>query len=911
MGLCGPEPPLSRQMPRTAMPGPPSPASMKGAAPEEEEKEEQEEEQWECAWCTDFAPHEERTEGPDGSGTLCRACGSSFGGAVEVGEPEREEGAVGRAINAVIGKSGLRLQPAAGPELEPEPELEPDGSTPLDSDGWECSWCTEWEEASDRCHGPDGPCTLCRTCAAEMDAPNQGDGAPLTLEEATSVVAPDVEAIVNRVSREVRARVAERQLQNGAEAEVGDGSAASALDAKARLLELSESGTATAMSPTETEAAADRLLGLEPGAKVKSEPDRPISSRRSPPRLPGQSSPAGSDLSLRAAEALGVARGGSGRPTDTRSVSPALAAAAARFHSPYRSARGQPVRKQAGKADSPGRQVGSAEAGLDADSSSKLSLSIASVLAESSQASVGESESSLGMASIVTQLTAIQAADRWLAQGNITPKSELLNKLATPKRVKSPPAFRPSPPPPRRGDESAGAVFDRLSTGMTAAIKEKLPEEVKKQKKLEDKQKEKHAKTKAAAAHQRKMDQVTKRMTDPSQFVGVCKHRLKEDGKGKGVLQEEAGFAEKVLEEHFISQLDTVPPKPKPRLGICRVCKLPLQSTTATVHAGCKKTQAEDIAGVAERLHSKPSRDDAVYKAKLLKKQEEAAEELEQKYLVEVKRRHKPISQDQSDKFVERQEMTRATNQQKLEEKRQRQKAEDGTNTFSPQLNQRSVKMASAQNRAGTAFERQHAWAVANHMKNHMRLKKLQLQELSEHHVKSPRLLEAAQAEYQEAMTAFDQARRELCELSQQFGHAKSWQGDGAEESGREQSAVSKRDGAASGSDVGGGAAVPEPEADPELVAGLQKEVSAADAEQSTINWAKAYADLPPDGADSPGACEADQDATSASASAADSDGHQPVQAVGHKEEKEAPALPSAVGMIRRRKGGKAASGRR
>ena len=67
-----------------------------------------------------------------------------------------------------------------------------------------------------------------------------------------------------------------------------------------------------------------------------------------------------------------------------------------------------------------------------------------------------------GMSSIVSQLTAIQAADRWLAQGNATPTSELLDKLATPKRVKSPPTEpKPSPIPTRKHDESAGAIFDR------------------------------------------------------------------------------------------------------------------------------------------------------------------------------------------------------------------------------------------------------------------------------------------------------------------------------------------------------------------------------------------------------------------------------------------------------------------
>eukprot|EP01043_Picozoa_sp_COSAG02_P028701 COSAG02_NODE_1752_length_11064_cov_16.303785_2_plen_1006_part_00 len=968
---------------------------------------------WECAWCTDFAPREERAKGPDGSETLCRACGSSFGCGSHA---EGEEGSsVGRAIDTIIGKSGLRLQPAvraAEPEPEPEPEL--GGSAAVDSDGWECSWCTEWEEAPDRCHGPDGPCTLCRTCAAEIDAPNQDHGPSLTAEQAINLVAPDVEAIVNRVSREVQARVAERQLQNEATrgavwrcerceagdsdteehhegpsgpgslcgacahryqgnsarppsaqpsslnspdaAQVSEGAAElgsqngpavahaslpSALDAKVRLLELSETaGNAPMMSPTESEAAADRLLGLESGAKVNSEPSRAAKPRRTPPRLPGNGSPMRSDLSLRAADAAsGVARRGSSSPAsahdaDARPVSPALAAAAARFHSPYRSARGKPARKQTFRADSPGRALEASVTGGEAGSSPLLSLSIASVAAAKDPASVGNSDSPLSMASIVTQLTAIQAADRWLAQSDITPKSELLDKLATPKRVKSPPVARPSPAPPRRGDESAGAVFDRLSAEMTAAIKEKLPGEVKKEKKRQDKQKEKQGKTRAAAAHQKKMDQVTKRMTDPSQYVGVHKHRFDEQGKGKGLegrldvadVMQRVGnsvmgrtessvekLAEKVLEDHQVSQLDTVPPKPKPRRGICRVCKLPLQSTTATVHASCKKTQASDIAGVAERLYSKPARDDAVYEAKLRKKQEEAEKELAQKHLAEAKRRHKPISQEQSIMFVERQEMTREANQQKLEEKRKREDAQTGAHTFSPQLNPASIKMASAQPRVGTAFDRQYAWAVATQMKSQKRLKEQQLQDLTEHHVKSPRLLEVARAELQEAMSAYDEAKSALRELSPApVKHC------------REPSEVSKIDGAASGSDVDGNMAVPEPQADPELVAGLAKEVSADDAEESAINWARAYVDLPPDGADpanaEPGtvSCEADREQTSASAE--DSDGHrQQVEAEGADEEdvspstenqevSSSPTLPSAAGMVRRR-GGKAVRG--
>ena len=315
---------------------------------------------------------------------------------------------------------------------------------------------------------------------------------------------------------------------------------------------------------------------------------------------------------------------------------------------------------------------------------------------------------------------------------------------------------------------------------------------------------------------------------------------------------------------------------------------------------------------MAERLYSKPARDDAVYKAKLLKKQEEAEEELTQKHLAEAKRRHKPISQEQSEKFVERQEMTREANQQKLEEKRKREDAQSGAHTFSPQLNPASIKMASAQPRVGTAFDRQYAWAVASQMKSQKLLKEQQLRDLSEHHVKSPRLLAVARAELQEAMSAYDEAKSALRELS-----------PAPVQSGREVSKPSKSASAASSSEVDGNMAAPEPQADPELVAGLEKEVSADDAEESTINWARAYADLPqdlpPDGADSvdvePDAvsCEADREDTSAFAG--DEDGHQQqvqqveaegtneeVLLIGSKQEVSGSLpLPSAAGMIRRR----------
>ena len=195
-------------MPRTAMPAArPAPAPA-ASAPAPAQMQSGGDEWWECAWCTDFAPVENRQEGPDGARTLCVACGSSFlGGSGEAGQTERagaspHEDSHGRAIDTIIGKSGLRLQPA----LEPEPEPEPD-------EAWECSWCTEWEEAEDRRSGPDGPCTLCRTCAAELDAPEMDDAVQLSLEAATSLVAPDVDAIVARVSREVGDRVAERQQQ--------------------------------------------------------------------------------------------------------------------------------------------------------------------------------------------------------------------------------------------------------------------------------------------------------------------------------------------------------------------------------------------------------------------------------------------------------------------------------------------------------------------------------------------------------------------------------------------------------------------------------------------------------------------------------------------------------------------------
>ena len=222
--------------------------------------------------------------------------------------------------------------------------------------------------------------------------------------------------------------------------------------------------------------------------------------------------------------------------------------------------------------------------------------------------------------------------------------------------------------------------------------------------------------------------------------------------------------------------------------------------------------------------------------------------------------------------------------------------------------------MASTQARSGTtAFERQHAWAIANQMKNHMLLKKQELQDVSSLHVKSPRLEQAVQAEYHEAMAAFDQAKSALVELGDR---ATARLESGSVQGGLESSGASNNNAAASGSDVDRNVAEPEPEADTELVAGLQKEVSAADAEQSTINWARAYVDLPPDSAHGGGpddavvGCEADQEETSASAFVAgqESDGHQQQVQGEAKNEQESTSLPTAVGMIRRRHG-KAASG--
>jgi hypothetical protein len=500
-------------------------------------------------------------------------------------------------------------------------------------------------------------------------------------------------------------------------------------------------------------------------------------------------------------------------------------------------------------------------------------------------------------------------------------------------------------------------TYCRLSTEMTSAIKEKLPGEVKKEKLRQQKEKERHAKTKAGAAHARKVDRVTRRMTDPSQYVGAHKHRFDEDGKGKGLhgrldvtdVMQRSGhsllgrtqpnvekLSEKVLEEHFISQLDTIPVKPKPRGGICRVCKLPLESKTATVHAKCKKTQHEDIKTVTERLWEKSIRKHETYEHK----QEQRAQEEEatlRKHLAVAKERHGRLNSTEQEAFAERQQDWQERSREKLAEKAKREQAQNPELTFKPELAPGSVRIAAGQSRVGNAFERQHNWAVAKQLKTHMRAKQQQLDEMQEHYVKSPDLRKVAQDEFAEATAAYEEAVNALAEMNAQtfidgvHDRLSSAAAGGSGNGGKWQSAI------AAVVDGEGPASEPEPESepepsqDPELVAGLEKDVSAGAAEQSVESWARSYADMPPDEAAADAAdaaaagavaaavrCEADGDGGGAAAVAAAAGPEQTDEASAEQgggaggqeeqEEQQAEPLPSTVGLIRKRRDGSSAA---
>ena len=239
-------------MPRTAMPRTAAPATFPTKTPAAASLG-----GWECAWCTDFAAAADRRVGPDGPSSLCVACGSSFEDGPEGGTAASAGDEAAQTSAGKGSKSGLRLQPASGSEPEPEPE-----------EAWECHWCTEHEEYEDRRSGPDGPSTLCRTCAAELDAPSQG-GAPLTLEEAHTA-APHDDAIVDRVSREAgEQRVARQEPADAARGGSGGGKGGSA--GKQRRKKASPRSPASLQSQQRR-----RQAGRPTGRRRGGDPARPL-----------------------------------------------------------------------------------------------------------------------------------------------------------------------------------------------------------------------------------------------------------------------------------------------------------------------------------------------------------------------------------------------------------------------------------------------------------------------------------------------------------------------------------------------------------------------------------------------------------------------------------------------------------
>ena len=153
---------------------------------------------WKCGWCARTDVTQKRCRGPDGPATLCDSCGShfAFGGA---GPPLPTAGWRCAWCACAYEDMAARTTRRAGPD-GPQTlcdrcgqrykrgalPLTPD--TPRDSLGreqvryaprpagrpWRCGWCAGTrEEARSRRRGPDGPCTLCRSCG-ERHARGEG-----------------------------------------------------------------------------------------------------------------------------------------------------------------------------------------------------------------------------------------------------------------------------------------------------------------------------------------------------------------------------------------------------------------------------------------------------------------------------------------------------------------------------------------------------------------------------------------------------------------------------------------------------------------------------------------------------------------------------------------------------------------
>ena len=184
-------------------------------------------------------------------------------------------------------------------------------------------------------------------------------------------------------------------------------------------------------------------------------------------------------------------------------------------------------------------------------------------------------------------------------------------------------------------------------------------------------------------------------------------------------------LSERVLQEHFVSQLDSMPVKPKPRGGICRVCKLPLDSKTATVHAKCKKSQAEDISKIHERMYESSHRRHETYEAKQSLKQQEE-EEVHNERLAVAKKRHRGRKVDAetlpdgtevsgAEAFAARQARLEAERTKKIEAKQQKTEEVDLEATFQPVISSHSLKLLGASQadgspklRSGDVAERLH-----------------------------------------------------------------------------------------------------------------------------------------------------------------------------------------------------------